>query len=55
MNLIICVKKSIDYKKFVTKGCHINIQKISSKTDMFCIMKYIHKDFRLHMIPYEQL
>ncbi len=32
-------------------GCHIHLQKINNKKDMFHLMKYIHKDYRLSIIP----
>ncbi len=46
-----CVSK-IDFDYLSFKGCHLHLQKIDNKDDMFRIMMYIHKDYRLSIFDY---
>ncbi len=34
-------------------GCHAYLQSIGNKSDMFNIMKYIHKDYELKILPHQ--
>ncbi len=54
-NCVFKVNKSVDFSFLKVKGCHIDIQKINNKDDMFRIMKYIHKDYRLEMFLHQLL
>ena len=52
-NYVFKYKCKIDFTKLVFKGCHIHVQKISNKDEMFKIMKYIHKDYQLHIYAHQ--
>ncbi len=41
------LKVNFNFLKF--DGCHIHIEKISNKEEMFKVMRYIYKDYRLHI------
>ncbi len=54
-NLVFNLGYMLNYDDMYKHGCHINIQRIDNKESMFKIMKYIHKDYRLKLLPHQML
>ncbi len=54
-NVIFSVDESVDYSLLIYSGCHIHIQAINNKSEMYTTMIYIHKDYELKLLPHQMI
>ncbi len=51
-NYIFQLKSKINFTDLKFTGCHIHVQKINNKEQMYRTMIYIHKDYRLRIYDF---